>query len=182
MSAVVGALEFTAGILLLFFLPGAAVTLALFPEWRLTGPGGRLRTVETVALSFVLSVALTILGGYALVVASPVGFSADWSDPLLEGLLVAITVAALMAALARGRFAVPPPVRRAPDAPGETGEDGAWELGRRLDRIAREERRLAHALRSTPAGPAREAVERSLRDLAQERERLREAREAEYAR
>ena len=183
MSAVAD-LETAAGLLLLFFLPGYAVAKATFPDWRVRGAGGRVRLVELVALSFVLSVALTVLAGYALLVGNPTGFSADWSDPLLEGILAGIALAGFAGALARGGFdRIPPTPHPAPAE--DPGGEGAWELERALDELAREERRILHRLRregSRLMPSESERLSAELEAVRQDRESLRVRREAEYAR
>lgn len=174
--------EAAAGLLLFFFLPGYAVTKALFPEWRIHGAQAGRRAVEIVTLSFVTSVALTVFVGYLLLVATPSGgFQAYWSSPVLEAVLLALTLVAALVAGRRGAFASIPPPAPAPAA--DTGEDGAWELMGELDRLSREERRLTHSLRTH----AQNASERSrlteeLEEVRAQRERLRARREAEYAR
>jgi uncharacterized membrane protein len=170
--------EAVVGGLLLFFVPGYAVTKALFPEWRVRGPAGARRLVEVVTLSFVTSVGLTVLVGYGILNLAPGGFAAAWSDPLLEAVLAAVAVVAFAAAFARGAFArtVPPgPERR------ETGEEGSWELSRELDRLSRDERRLRHEMRVaalTPSETARLSAE--LDSVRAEREALQRKREEEY--
>lgn len=128
---------------LIYLIPGFAVSRAVFPEWRFRGPLGLQRVVETVALSLILSVALVVLTGFALSNA-PVGFNAGWSDPLLEAILTVITIVALVIAAYRGAFSREAP----PDRENEPASDGTtWNSVRELDRIARRERRLEHALR-----------------------------------
>src|SRR5271156_4009889 len=95
--------EALAGLLLVFVLPGLAVARALFPEWRFRGAEGLPHLVETAALTIVLSVALTILVGFGLL-NTPAGFSASWSDPVLEIILAGITVAGFVVAGYRGAF------------------------------------------------------------------------------
>ncbi|MCI4331662.1 MAG: DUF1616 domain-containing protein [Thermoplasmata archaeon] len=171
--------EAFAGFLLVFFLPGFAVTRAVFPEWRLRGALAIERAVETATLSLVTSVALTILIGFALL-QSPSGFQASWSDPLLELCLGAVTFLGLVVGWWRGAYRREPPATPAPEpAPGDSN---AWETLRDLEANARERRRLAHALRRTPPG-SREAeeLEERRRALEVKSEELRRAREAEYA-
>ncbi|MGA7924344.1 MAG: DUF1616 domain-containing protein, partial [Thermoplasmata archaeon] len=88
---------------LIYLIPGFAVSRAVFPEWRFRGPLGLQRVVETVALSLTLSVALVVLIGFILSSTS-VGFSASWSDPFLELVLVVVTILALVVAALRGAF------------------------------------------------------------------------------
>ena len=177
---VLGGAEAVVGALLLFFLPGYAVAKALFPEWRVRGPGGSRRLVEIVTLSFVTSIGLTIVVGYGLLSLAPGGFSAAWSDPVLEVALAAVTVVATGIAFARGSFAVTPPAARPAEDTG--GEEGAWEISRELERLGRDERRLQHALRvasTSPTDTARLTAE--LAAVRAERESLRRRREEEYA-
>jgi hypothetical protein len=178
--AVPNALEVVVGFLLVFFVPGYALTKATFPEWRVRGPDGLLRLVELVTLGFVLSVVLTVLVGYGLLAVSPAGFQAYWSDPVLEAILAAIAIAGFAVAGFRGGFAREPPAARPPD--DAFGERGAWELSRELDRLAREERRLQHELRVNGSDPAEaRRLHGELDRVGAERAELQRRREAEYA-
>ena len=173
------AVETLVGLLLLFVVPGYAVTRAVFPEWRMRGENALRRGVEVLTLSFVLSVSLTVLLGYVLLSAFSGGFSAAWSDPLLEATLAAVTLVAGSVAYLRGAFARVPPIppRWTEEEPGE---EGAWEVTVELDRLAREERRLEHDLRRIGADPERTRVLRSsLEGVRAERESLERRREAE---
>jgi hypothetical protein len=176
MSAL-GVGEAVVGGALLFFVPGFAVTRALFPEWRLRGTGALRRGLETATLSFVLSVTLTVLVGYGLLGLAPGGFSATWSDPLLEAVLAAIAVIAFATAGLEGAFSRHGTVRPVPAA--EPGGEGAWELTRELDRLRREEVRLARSLRAAPPDAA--ALEAERNRVVARVEELERAREAEYA-
>ncbi|MGI0140250.1 MAG: hypothetical protein ACREBT_03765 [Thermoplasmata archaeon] len=174
-------LEAAAGLVLLFFLPGFALSRALFPDWRFRGPVGRLRVLETAAFSLVVSVALTVVVGEILLVGST-GFQAGWSDPLLEAVLAAISAVGLGIATLRGAFSSEPPAPRPASEPESTGVD-PWGLLNDLDRLSREERRLQRALR----GASRDAAEheRLLRALAvvrSQRTSLETEREADYVR
>ena len=175
-----GALEVALGFLLVFFLPGYAVTKAVFPEWRIRGTGALRRLVEVVTLSFVLSVVLTVLVGYGELTLAPGGFRAYWSDPVLEVSLIAVTLVAFALGLARGAYRREPP----PSAvlPFGEGEEGAFELTRELDRLGREGRRIRHTLRvSAPAPAERDRLEARLTELESESAELERRREAEYA-
>ena len=169
------------GLLLVFFLPGYLVAKALFPEWRVRGPRGAIRAVELVTLGLILSVALTILVGFGLLNGAPSGFSASWSNPVLEGFLLAIAIVALVVGLLRGAYRPEPPAGPEPEpAPGAT--DG-WGLVQRLEAIERERRSLRRALRgSAPGSPASTELEGRLTALEREATEIREAREKEYAR
>jgi len=176
------ALEAVAGFLLVFFLPGYTVTKALFPEWRIRGPDAYLRLLEVVTLGFVLSVVLTILLGYLLLVGAPSGFQAYWSAPVLEGALAAVAVGGFAAGAARGSYARVPPPSRAPPAEPD-GEEGAWELTRRLDRLSREERHIERTLRAPTERRSEESALRTrLAEIQAETRELERRREAEYAR
>jgi hypothetical protein len=154
------ALETVAGFLLVFFVPGYAVTKALFPEWRIRGPEAYLRLLEIFSLGFVLSIVLTVLVGYVLLVGSPSGFQAYWSTPALEAALLAIAVVAITVASVRGAFArVPPPTRGPPAV--DADEEDVWRVTRELDRLAREERALLRSLKRAP--PTNAAEETRLR-------------------
>jgi Protein of unknown function (DUF1616) len=171
--------EALSGGLLLFFVPGFAISRALFPEWRLTGPGGLRRGLETATLSFVLSVGLTVLVGYGLLSAAPGGFSASWSDPVLESCLAGVAAIAFAAGLFQGAYSH----RRtgALSVPPEPGGEGAWALTRELDRLGREERRLARQLSMSRGDPeAAGSVERRLAELRDEARAIEARREAEY--
>ena len=173
--------EVAAGLLLVFFLPGYAVSRALFPEWRMRGPGALRRLVELVTLSFVLSVVLTVLVGYFELTFAPGGFRAYWTDPVLELFLLGITIVAFGLGLVRGAYRSAPPLR-APVPPGAAGEEGAFELTRRLDLLAREGRRLRHALRAAQPTPVERArLESRLDELETECAELKRRREHDYA-
>jgi hypothetical protein len=174
--------ESIVGFLLLFFVPGYAITKALFPEWRVRGALALRRAVEVVTLSFVLSVVLTVLAGYVLLSGAPSGFQAGWSDPVLEAGLAGVTGVAFVAGWLEGAY------RRTPPAPSRwalgpsRGEEGAWSLSRELGRLSQEERRLAHALRQASA-TSQDAHDLSARlaRVRAEREALVRQREEEYA-
>lgn len=174
-----GVAEAIVGGLLLFFVPGYAVAKALFPEWRVRGPEGSRRLLEIVTLSFVTSVGLTIVVGFGLLDLAPGGFSAAWSDPVLEASLAGVAVVALAVAVGRGAFARTPPSPR-PSEEG-SGEEGAWELSRELERLGRDERRIEHALRVSAQNPDEVArLKKELDGVRAERETLRRAREEQY--
>ncbi|MCI4349476.1 MAG: DUF1616 domain-containing protein [Thermoplasmata archaeon] len=166
------------GLLLLFFLPGFAVTRALFPEQRVVRPRSIRTLVEQVTLSVFVSLALTVLVGFALLGTSG-GFGAAPSDPLVELALVAVTVVALVTAVLRGSFSAVPPATVSTEEPGN---EGALELVRALDDLAREERRLRHRMRGAPGDSLEHAkVAAELETVRDEATRLRARREAEYA-
>ncbi len=162
---------------LLFFVPGYAVTRATFPRLRIRGPEGLRGALETVTLSFTLSVVLTVLVGFGLLRFSPGGFSAAWSDPLLEACLAAIAAVAFVVGLVEGSYASVPPT----PAPLEPGTEGVWELTRELDRLGREERRLRRDLARSRTDPtATGELERRLEEVRTEVRALEARREAEY--
>ncbi|MCI4369300.1 MAG: DUF1616 domain-containing protein [Thermoplasmata archaeon] len=171
--------EVVVGLLLVFALPGFALTRALFPEWRLRGPDALERIVETATLSLVTSVALTVLVGFALLNGPGGGFQASWSQPVLEGVLAGIAAVGFAIALVRGGFSKTAPSGPAPEA--SPGVEGAWELLRRLEGLYRQERRLRHEIRGIPAGSPRAAeLSQQLEQVRSESDRLKRAREAEY--
>lgn len=171
--------EVVAGLLLLFFVPGYTLTKATFPEWRVRGAVATLRLLEVVTLSFVTSIALTVLVGYALLTAGPNGFQAFWSDPLLETILALLALVAFAVGWSRGAYARNPPTPTAPEPEEETPP---WPLVQELDLLRREERRVRHTLRQVRAGSP-EAVElrAELDRLEAEATRLKARREEEYA-
>ncbi len=174
-----GVLESSAGFLLVFFVPGYTTTRAIFPEWRLRGADAWRRGVEVVTLSFVLSVAWTILVGYLLLAGLPGGFQAAWANPELEVTLLAVTLITFVAGWTAGAYSTVPPSGREP--PTDPGEDGAWELTRALDRNAREARRVTHRLRQAAAHSSEAAeLEARLASLDEESMRLRREREEQY--
>jgi hypothetical protein len=143
-------------------------------------PSALRRLVETLTLSFLLSIVLTVLVGYVLLSVAPGGFQAFWTDPVLEAALFAITVVGLGVAVARGAFSKEMPSRPGPEA--RPGEEGAWELSLELDRLHQEERRLLHALRTPKRSPAEtEALRERLHEVQAKRTDLVRRREAEYA-
>lgn len=171
--------EVLVGLLLVFFVPGYALTKATFPEWRLRGREAYRRLVETFTLSFVISIVLTVLVGYALLAAAPGGFQAYWTAPVLEAVLAGIAAVGFAVGWFRGAYRREPP----PALPVDAGDErDPWEISRELERIGREERRLAHELRTHANDPAESARlrERASR-LQEERAELQERREAEYA-
>jgi hypothetical protein len=172
--------EAIVGLLLVFFLPGYTLTKATFPEWRLRGPAAILRLIETLTLSLVLSVVLTVVVGYALLSTAPGGFQSFWTDPVLEAALAGVAAVGFVAGWVRGGYRREPPPRPAPEAP--TGEDGAWELTRELEELGRQERRLNHLLRTQGSNPKdRIRLEEELGDLRARRDALQRRREGEYA-
>ncbi len=174
----VAVLEAVVGGALLFFVPGFAVSRAIFPEWRFRGPDGARHALETVVVAFVLSVVLTVLVGYLLLSAAPGGFSAAWGDPLLEAALAAVAAIAGVVAWLEGAFAPVPPA--APRIEGRPGEEGAWELTRELDRLRGEERTILRRLRSGDDPDGAPALRARLEELERAREERLRAREAEY--
>ncbi len=177
-TELVAGLGAVAGGALLFFVPGYALTRAVFPEWRLRGPGALRRGLETVVLAFVLSVVLTVLAGYLLLHGAPGGFAAGWGDPLLEAVLAGIAGAAALVAALEGAFARTPPPARAPDA--GPGEEGAWELSRAVDRLGQEERSIVRRLRAEPESDAATGLRARLEEIRRVREERLRAQEAEY--
>ncbi len=176
----VGLPEALAGFLLVFFVPGYALTKATFPEWRIRGASAYLRLLETVTLAFVLSVVLTVLVGYVLLVGAPGGFQADWADPVLELVLAGVAAIGFAVGGVRGAYRREAPPSPAPE--GGSGDEGAWEVTRELEELGREERRLTHALRNRSGDSDEQTRLRSELDRLQvRREQLREHREAEYA-
>jgi uncharacterized membrane protein len=172
--------EAVLGGVLLFFLPGFAVAKALFPERRCRGPNGVRWLVELLTLGLVVSVVLTVGVGYVLLAAAPGGFSASWSDPLLEAILAAIALIAFVVGGLEGAYARTPP---APIASGEgPGEAGAWELTEQLDRLLRQRRGLEQELARTPSSEeaARAGLRARLAVLGEEETALRRTREADY--
>lgn len=169
-----------AGILLVFFVPGYAVSKALFPEWRVRGADGLRRLVELLTLSFVLSVVLTVLVGYALLTIGPSGFQAYWSEPVLEAALAGVAAVAAVLGILRGAYARQAPV--GPPASPSPSDSGAFELTRRLDELGREERRIRDSLRSARQDPGeRRRLSDRLEEIRAERDDLARKREAEYA-
>jgi hypothetical protein len=130
-------LQATVGGLLLFVVPGFALARCLFPEWRFRGPDGARRALETATLAFVLSVALTVLVGSALLGLAPGGFAAAWGDPVLEVALAAVAVVAFAAGAVRGAYSRIPPT--GPVGTDDPGGEGSFELTRALDRLHRED-------------------------------------------
>jgi Protein of unknown function (DUF1616) len=171
--------EAVAGLLLLFFVPGYTWTKATFPEWRLRGPEALLRLLETVTLAIVLSVVVTVLVGYVLLATAPGGFQAYWTDPVLEAVLGGLAAVGFAVGWYRGAYRREPPAP--PPADTGTGEQGAWELTRELDRLGREERRLNHLLRTQTDDPGEvRRVRDELDRVKALRTELQRRREAEY--
>ncbi|MCI4336883.1 MAG: DUF1616 domain-containing protein [Thermoplasmata archaeon] len=173
----VTSVETALGLLLVFLLPGYALTKAVFPEWRIRGAVAALRAVEILTLSLVLSIALTILVGFALLNLPGPGFAASWSDPLLELILSVITLVGLALGGVRGAYRKEPPP--APPLEPSPGADDGWALVTRLETIDRERRRAQHALRRA-GGPDAERWKAAIAQLDEEAATLRVRREAEY--
>ena len=169
---VLDAIPAAAGLLLAFFLPGAAVAAAVFPE-KVRRGAGWAGPLEIAVLGIVGSVALTILLG-SLLTALPSGFGTSSSNPSIWVADGAVVVVGLIAWFVR-RNAVAPE----PDPPADTE---AWEDLRALERAAREERTLRRALRSGSLAPKeRSELEERLavvRIAREERVRAAEARHA----
>jgi uncharacterized protein DUF1616 len=172
--------EIVLGLLLVFGLPGYAITKATFPEWRLRGPDGLLRAVEVGTLSLVLSVTVTILVGFVLGNLPGGLFQAGWNDPLLEAILAAIAGVALTVGALRGGFRrMPPP---APGLEASPGEENPMALVRALEDSQRRARRLQHTIRRLKADdPQRAKLEAELADVLRRSQELRANREADYA-
>lgn len=170
--------EAVASVLLFFVLPGLALSRAVFPEWRFRGAGGTEHIVETAAFSLVVSVSLTVVVGFALANSPGAGFSAAWTDPILQTVLFAITVVALGVAFARGAFNREPP-SGSPREPSPPARD--WETLRELDRIARERGRILRAIQRASDDPKEvRRLEARLDELNVESERVKRRREAEF--
>jgi len=171
--------EAIAGGALLFFVPGFAVAKAVFPERRVRGEGGVRWAIELVALALVLSVVLTVVVGYLLLVGAPGGFSASWTNPLLETALAAIALVALFAGWLQGAYARLPPQAA---AAAEPGTEGVWELRVELDRLQRERLSLDRELRATPEpqGAIRARLTARREEVVRAEETLRRGRDAEY--
>lgn len=174
--------EAVAGGLLIFVVPGFAVAKALFPERRVRGAGGVRWAVELATLALVLSVVLTVLVGYLLLSTAPGGFSASWSDPVLEAALAAIALVAFVAGLVQGAYARPAP--RAPALRDDAGEEGAWELSERLGALQRARAALTREQGRRGATDPEAAAELKSRRAAidAEERQLQQQREAEYER
>ncbi len=170
--------EAVAGGLLIFVLPGFTIAKAVFPERRLATPQGVRWAIELAALSLVLSVVLTVVVGYGLLVGAPGGFTAAWSDPLLEVVLAAITLVAFAVGWLEGAYA-----REAPVRPGPPPETDPWELTQSLDRLQRERRGLERQLRALAPSSTEDGdgLRRRIEAIAAQERTLRERQEAEYA-
>jgi uncharacterized membrane protein len=165
---------------LIFFAPGYCVTRATFPEWRVLHPLRRLRLLETITLSFVVSVALSVIAGEVLLAASPSGFQAYWTDPVLEAFLGAIGLVAFLVAWARGAFRERPP--GAPTHVEATPEEDPWVLMQELDRLERDRRRATHRLRRSEAGSGESArIQAEIEQIDRRRTEILREREQEYA-
>lgn len=170
--------EALAGLLLLYLLPGLAVTQAVFPEWRFRGPQAVERAVTTGALAVILSASLTIVVGFALT-GLPSGFSAAWSNPVLEEILAAIALVAAIVAWRRGAYARTPPAAPTPE-PGSKEVPG-WPTIRTLEQLHREERRLRHALRAGGDAAASARTRSRLEEVRAQIEEVRTDRGRELA-
>jgi hypothetical protein len=177
---VLDTLEAIAAGALFFALPGLALTRAMFPEWRFSGPLALTRAIETATLGIVLSLVLTILVGFVLTFGPTQSFPAGWTNPLLETILAAIMALALVVAALRGAFsATPPPAPALEPAPGA---DSPEAVLRELARLRQEAGTVHRALRRGGRSPEDLAELRSrLKSIDAEVELLQERRSAEYA-
>jgi len=174
----IAVVETIVGISLVFFLPGFAASKAVFPEWRVRGPDPLGHALRLVTLSFVLSVAITVVVGFALLNLSPDGFSSTWSNPLLEIALVAITGVALTVAWIRGAFRKGRGVEA--ERP-EAGNAGSWELMRELEALERERHQLERKRRATDSdSPQAAELDRAIAAVRGRSDSLRRTREAEF--
>jgi hypothetical protein len=172
-------LESIAGALLLFVLPGLAWTRALFPEWRYRGPLAITRAIETATAAFVMSLAVTILVGFALTFNASGPFPATWSDPVLEFALAAIAAVGFVLAYFRGAFDRIPPVAPTPEP--SPGADAPTVILEELAELRTSERRLRHRLRQRGLGAnERERIEAELGTVERKVEDLRRRREDDY--
>ncbi|HEV2519661.1 MAG TPA: DUF1616 domain-containing protein [Thermoplasmata archaeon] len=167
------------GLMLIYFLPGFAVTRALFPERRVFRPTSAKVLVEQLTSSVILSVAITILAGYVWLGTS-VGVQVTWAQPRVEESLAVISGVTLAVAAARGSFA-----RRAPKGPDlapESGHSDPMAIIRQLDELGRRRRSLEHQRRVTGAdSPDSVSIDEAIRQIDDEDRALRAQREAEYA-
>lgn len=174
----VSPIEAGVGILLLFVLPGLTLTQAIFPEWRFRGEVAIERAVTTAALALVLSVSLTVVVGFGLL-NLPVGFSAAWSNPLLEMVLAVVALAGAIVAWRRGAYRRVPPA--APPIESLAGDDDGWAAIRGLEALAREERRLKHAIRTAPSDGEAARLRSRMDEVQAEMRRLGEERRGQLA-
>ena len=143
-------------------------------------PGSAPPLVEILTLSLVLSVTLTIVLGYGLLLLGPNGFQASWSDPVLETVLVAVAGVALVAGLLRRAYSPEAPTVGADSR--DLGEEGAWELLRELEALNREERRLRHRMRVEKSDQGTNArLSDEMEAVHQRIAALQKDRESEYA-
>jgi hypothetical protein len=168
--------EILLGLLLIFFLPGYGVVVATFPEWRIRGPQAWERGLTTIGLAIVLSIALTVVSGYALLSLGPTGFTASWTQPQLEILLSVVAVLGIGIGALRGAFERNPPLF-GPKAPEEPDP---YEMTRELDRLRRESRRARRSLPDIPDRAGQESAHRELEAIETEIQRIQRELEAEY--
>ena len=156
-------LEAIAGAALVLALPGLAWCRAIFPEWRWVGPMAITHALRTAAVAFTLSLATTIVVGTGLLGLAIAPYPASWADPVLEGILAAITLVGVVVAYLRGGLAREPlPTLEAPAAPGDATL-GAWLA--EAARLRSEGRRLRHRLRAREVRDAdREELRRRLEE------------------
>lgn len=176
---VVDTLESAAGVFLLFVAPGYAWTRALFPEWKFRGPRRWENGVRTVTLTLVWSVAIDVVAGSVLTEVPSLGFSAAWSDPRLEWILLATTIGGLVTAMGRGAFRL----RGESTAPAPPGESPPLGWMREADRLVRDQARLRRKIRKSPVeSPERTRFERELIEVSEQLTEVHRRREAELAR
>ena len=179
---VVGVLFALGSLALFFIVPGLFLVKGLFPEWRvrpLERNGERL--VEMAAAGFVTSLALTITVGFILG-NGPGSFQVSSQDPLLQSLLLALTVLFFVAGWLRGAWSrVPPHADHGPEGSDQEARSLNDTL-RALEEVSRKSRRLRHELRKLPRSAAREReqIQEELERLKGDKEALVSRREEEF--
>jgi hypothetical protein len=153
---------FTAlALVLFFFLPGYFLMKVLWPEWRLKGREGIERGVTIVAGALVSSTAMTILVGFVL--GNTSSFQAGQSDPILEEVLGALSVAFFLTGLWRGAYSRVAPPASSYSETAMQGEDDTEKFVEEMETLVREEVRLRgeikRAKRDDPAEAKRLKVE-----------------------
>jgi hypothetical protein len=142
----------TLALVLFFFLPGYLLMKALWPEWRIRGKAAVERGVTMVTGAVVSSTAMTILVGFVL--GNTASFQAGPDNPLLEAVLLVLSVAFFLVGLWRGAYSKWPLPSPSYAEHALKGEDDTEAFVEEIEAIVREELRLKaeikHAKRENP--------------------------------
>jgi hypothetical protein len=133
---------------LFFFVPGYLLVKALWPEKRWKGPEAPITALEMVTGGFLASLGLFLVIGFAL--GNTGVFQAGPSDPLLEEILLGLSVLFLVVGWVVGAYRKEAPAAPSfvePPGPGEEDLGPVLDQFQRWNREERDLRREIHRLR-----------------------------------